>query len=142
MKSVFDNLNISFSEYAYFSELEPAECVMYLFEIFQVEYLKINGQDLARALKTIFDDDQPLEKVKESKSDDSELHVDLMIDEQNILVESNSLRAMRMILNKLVEDGYILARNIKVEKLYKTDKLTRYLRAYDIVGMSSSISVN
>lgn len=142
MESVFDNLNISFSEYSYFSELESAERVMYLFEIFQVEYLKINGHDLARALKTIFEEPETLEIIEDDASSETKLHVDLMIDEQNILIESNSLRALRMVLNKLAEDGYILSRNTVTEKLFKTDKLTRYLRAYDIVGMSASISIN
>ena len=59
--------------------------------------------------------------------------VDVMIDNQNILIESNSLKALRIIRNRFIENGFILLRDEDTEKMFKQDKITRYLRVFRIV---------
>ena len=58
------------------------------------------------------------------------------------MIESNSLKAGRHIVYRFVESGYILQRDMKLEKMFKHDKLTKYLRIFLIVNQTSSICVN
>ena len=65
-----------------------------------------------------------------------------MIDDQNILIESNNLRAVREVTNHFMESGYILARDRKLEKMFRKDKITRYLRVFTIISQVTTICLN
>ena len=62
--------------------------------------------------------------------------VDVMIDDENIMIESNSLRAVRHVIYKFMESGYILRRDIVLEKMFRKDKSTRYIRVFKIINYS------
>jgi hypothetical protein len=68
--------------------------------------------------------------------------VDVMIDDQNIMIESNRLGAIRHMVNKFMESGYILSRDINTEKMFKKDKITRYMRIFKIINQVSTICLN
>ena len=65
-----------------------------------------------------------------------------MIDDDNIMIESNSLVALRYIVYKFFESGYILSRDKDMEKMFKKDKVTRYMRIFRIVDQVSTICIN
>ena len=65
---------------------------------------------------------------------DGQDRVDIMIDTDNVLIESNSLKAVRHIRNKCIDSGYLLKRDIESEKIFKKNKIARYLRVYNIIG--------
>ena len=72
---------------------------------------------------------------------DSEF-VDVMIDDRNIMIESNSLRAVRHVTYKFVESGYILQRDLATEKIFRKDKTTRYIRIFRIISYVNSMCLN
>ena len=65
-----------------------------------------------------------------------------MIDSENIVIESNSLKAVKLMTYKFVDSGYLLKRDSNIEKIFRKDKLTRYLRVYKIIGQSSCLCYN
>ena len=65
--------------------------------------------------------------------------VDVMIDTENILIESNSLKAVRHIKYKCIDSGYILKRDKEIEKVFKKNKVGRYLRVYSIIGTENHL---
>ena len=58
------------------------------------------------------------------------------------MAESNSLRALRHIVYKLFEAGYILQRDKDMEKMFRKDKVTRYLRIFRIVDQISTLGLS
>lgn len=68
--------------------------------------------------------------------------VDVMIDEENILIESNSLKNIRIVIRNFFELGYILRRDLVVEKMFKENKTTRYLRVYTIINQIGLTSLS
>jgi hypothetical protein len=68
--------------------------------------------------------------------------VDILIDDKRIMIESNSLSAIRKVIRKFMESGYIMSRDHKLEKLFKEDKVTRYMRVFRIIHHGSCFSYN
>jgi hypothetical protein len=68
--------------------------------------------------------------------------VDILIDNNNLMIESNSLKAIRHIIYRFIESGYILRRDLQLEKLFKRDKVTKYLRIFSIVDQTNQICIN
>ena len=79
--------------------------------------------------------------IPENVSRDADF-VEVMIDDDTIMIESNSLRAMRHIIYTFAETGYILRRDRDTEKMFKPDKVTRYLRIFKIIDQTSVICLN
>ena len=73
---------------------------------------------------------------------DAEDRVDVMIDDSNIMIESNNLKALRAVSYKFVEAGYILRRDVILEKVFKKDKLTKYLRIFRIINQVTDLCSN
>jgi hypothetical protein len=69
-------------------------------------------------------------------------YVEVLIDDDNIMVESNSIKAIRQIVYRFFESGYILQRDKNMEKMFKRDKITRYLRIFRIIDQVSVICTN
>ena len=77
-----------------------------------------------------------------SNSEKDKNQVDVMIDEENILIESNSLKNIRIVIRNFFELGYILRRDPVVEKMFKENKTTRYLRVYTIINQIGLTSLS
>jgi hypothetical protein len=145
MKSQFDKIYVSSSEYSYIMDIKPAEKLKYLFELFEIEMKKQSGFVLADFFKAMQEYNKQLEEqnVESRQFDPSDKErIDVLIDDEHILIESNSLSAVRHIVYKFFEGGYILMRNQDTEKMFKADKTTRYLRVYDIVGEHNTLCLN
>jgi len=137
MDTIFNNIEVNYSEYSYFEKLKDHEKVQYLFELFDVSENK--GQlNLSGFFETIHDSLFQDETINRDDSD----QVDVTVDSENIMIESNSLRAVKFVAYKFVESGYILKRDIAIEKMFKKDKMTRYLRVFNIINNCTGICSN
>ena len=145
MNSIFDLMQVNYAEYSYFKTLPKAEKLQFLFELYESASIRESqGIDLS----------QTFEMIKESLSDSAQFdeqlkklpadvdYVEVMIDDENIMVESNSIRSIRQIVYRFFESGYILRRDKEMEKMFKRDKITRYLRIFRIVDQISGICIN
>lgn len=145
MKTLFDTMQVNYAEYSYFKKLPKAEKIYFLFELYEAaEIRSTKGIDLGR----VFD------MIKESLSESTQYdertkelpqgvdYVEVLIDDDNIMVESNSIKAIRQIVYRFFESGYILQRDKNMEKMFKRDKITRYLRIFRIIDQVSVICTN
>ena len=144
MKTIFDSMFINYAEYSYFKQLNATDKVLYLFETWDATVARSAGIDLNSVFDLIREsldsNDRMIPDNRESPADTE--HVDVMIDDENIMIESNSLRATRHIIYKFMESGYILRRDTKMEKMFKKDKVTRYLRVFKIIDQTATICLN
>ena len=143
--NIFDKIEVLSPEYNFFRELSNLDKIHYLLEIYDIE-LKRNS-NLVDGLSKFFNEldtpDQNFEFESLHFGDNqSNNRVDVMIDSENIVIESNSLKAVRLITYKFIDSGYLLKRDSNVEKLFRKDKITRYLRVYKIIGQSSCLCYN
>lgn len=142
--NLFENIQVPSAELEYVIKLSPAERVQYLFELYDIEKAREQNSDLNlnrffdELPKTEFNDIPEIEEFEVGGSS----RVDVMIDDKNILVESNSLKALRIIKSRFIENGFILSRDKETEKMFKKDKLTRYLRVFKIVNQIDPICYN
>ena len=146
MKTIFSYITVNYAEWQYFITLSDADKMQYLFEIYEVEHRKGSGGiDLSKffeAVKdTILNNNLQQETVFEEYGDDTE-RVDVMIDDDNIMIESNSLKAVRLVHLKFAESGYLLQRDKDLEKMFRKDKITKYLRVFRIIDQISGICIN
>jgi hypothetical protein len=149
MKTVFSHIVITYSEYKYYSDLDVNDQLFFLFDVYEAECVKSNGIDLAGFFEGVKQSliektTQPeiFENFDYSEDNQEVDRVDVMIDEQNIMIESNSLKALRFVSYKFVECGYILRRDLAVEKMFRKDKVTRYLRVFKIINQATDLCFN
>ena len=144
MKTVFDVMQVNYAEYSYFKQLKKAERVKFFFELYEAELIRSSGLNLNSFFESLREQfiQQESEFVQASKTDLPEDAVEVMIDDENIMIESNSLRATRHIIYKFMESGYIIQRDKNMEKTFKRDKVTRYLRIFRIINQTDSICIN
>lgn len=149
MKTVFSNMAITYSEYKYYIDLPANDQLFFLFDSYEAECTKTSGIDLAGFFEGV--KQSLIEKTTQTEyfenfdysEDNQEVdRVDVMIDEQNIMIESNSLKALRFVSYKFVECGYILRRDLAIEKMFRKDKVTRYLRVFKIISQASDLCFN
>lgn len=151
MENPINKIYVSPVEYSYIVDLTPIEKFKYLLEKFDIESNKDLNltqffTDLADSYAEEDIDNLPRSRSKLSfdeyeESDDAD-RVDVMIDDQHVLIESNSLKNIRVIVKNLFESGYILSRDHGVESMFKTNKVTRYLRVYKITGIVNMMCLN
>ena len=124
MKTIFDTITVNYSEYSYFDKLDSEAQLKYIFELYDEATRKTTTVDLTGFFQAIH---ESLHKPDPADTEtiDSHDRVDVLIDDETIMIESNSLRAVRHIAMKFVEGGYILARDHDMEKSFKKDKITR-----------------
>ena len=143
MKTIFDTVFVSKSEYSYFEQLDPIDQINYFFDLYIATITPNKG---AMDLSAFFGEVRAsLEDAKVSSTDDitnDQDRVDIMIDNENIMIESNSLRAVRHIALQFIEAGYILSRDKETEKMFRKDKITRYMRIFKIINQVSSLCLN
>jgi hypothetical protein len=145
MNTVFDSINVNYSEYSYFNQLSKSEQLHYFFDLYEAGVARLNGIDLQTFFSAIKDSLNVDESISNSDNDEYPLdvdRVDVMIDDHHIMIESNSLKAVRYMINKFIESGYILRRDNDTEKYFRKDKLTKYMRIFHIVDQTSSICLN
>jgi hypothetical protein len=150
MKTIFSHIFVNYAEYQYFITLPKHEQLYYLFDIYEVEHKKGNGLDLSTFFEAVKSTLSEPESDTSFQTHDFEEYpgaedadrVDVMIDDHNIMIESNSLKALRFVTYKFVESGYILQRDRVVEKLFKRDKVTKYLRVFKIINQLPDLCFN
>jgi len=149
MRTVFNTMVVNYAEYSYFKKLTKNERIQFFFELYDAAMIKQQGNiDLSKFFGAI--NDSLTDSFTDSESTYSEQHelsdgvdhVAIMIDDENIMIESNSLRALRHITYKFFESGYILRRDKETEKMFRKDKVTKYLRIFVIVDQISSLCTN
>ena len=143
MNNKIKNIHVNYSEYCYFDYLSESEGVDYFFQLFEGQSAK-SKLDLGGFFTQINEEyinDEPLVQLKNDIPDHSN-RVDIMIDDEYLLIESNSLKAVRIVMTKFMESGYVMSRDKKSETMFKPDKTTRYLRVYTIVGQIPGVSLS
>lgn len=148
MKTIFDSIHVGYPEFEYFNQLPKQDQIQYFFDIYEAQMEIQNDSSLVPNLKSFFESvhsslNENTAEVDESKIDSDKIQqVDVTIDDENIMIESNSLRALRHVTNKFMESGYIIQRDIATEKMFKKDKVTRYIRVFRIIDFISGICLN
>lgn len=156
MKSLFSNVHIGYSEYEYWRSLGDTEKLQYLFELHHMESFRNDYNaniNLNKFFETLNDELQSdnfgTEKEPEEVNFeayefdlDAQDRVDVMIDDSNIMIESNNLKALRAVSYKFVEAGYILRRDVILERVFKKDKVTKYLRIFRIINQVTDLCSN
>jgi len=148
MKTIFSNIHVNYSEYEYWCSLDIVNQLQLIFDLYDSQTIKNKSIDLSQFFNGVYEslesdttnNDQSNSEF-ENISDDSD-RVDVMIDDNNIMIESNSLRAVRYVIFKFVESGYIIRRDVAVEKMFRKDKVTRYLRIFKIISQAPDICCN
>lgn len=145
-QTIFNKIFVGYPEYNFFNTLSSTEKIHYFFEIFDIE-LKRSGKDtLINGLAEFFNDisEEAEHGIEFDSYDvgDDKTRVDIMIDNENIIVESNSLKAVKYMAHKFMDEGYILSRDNESEKIFKKNKVTRYLRVYRIIGQNEGLCYN
>jgi hypothetical protein len=157
MKSLFSNVHIGYAEYEYWRSLGDTEKLQYLFELHHMESFR-NDYNSSINLNKFFENLN--DELQKQDSFDTEMdpdntqfeayefdldahdRVDVMIDDSNIMIESNNLKALRAVSYKFVEAGYILRRDVILEKVFKKDKVTKYLRIFRIINQVTDLCSN
>ena len=145
MKTTFDAIHVGYPEFQYFIQLSKSERVQYMFDVYEAQ--QAIESNLVPDLKSFFDsvhsslDDNSKIDIDTIDSDKVQ-RVDVTIDDENIMIESNSLRAVRHVTNKFIESGYIIQRDPVTEKMFKKDKVTRYIRVFRIIDFITGICLN
>lgn len=151
MTTIFDSITVNYSEYEYYNKLVDSEKINFLLQLFDQAFMVTNGVDLSgffsslnkEVLDEIVEENNDIEHVYESKDyADDPNRVDVLIDEDNIMIESNSLKAVKHIIYKFAESGYLLRRDYETEKMFKRDKITKYLRIFYVIDQVPSICTN
>jgi len=147
MENRVGDINVNYSEFAYFSRLSENDRLNYFFQLFEGETVK-PGLDLKEFFNQLDADDTNLNDTTDSYTyddddiSDSESLVDIMIDNEFIMIESNSLKSIRIVITRFMESGYMLSRDLESEKMFKPDKRTRYLRVYQIIDQTTGICLS
>jgi hypothetical protein len=149
MGSIFSNIQKTYAEYEFWKALSNEDKVNFLFDMYSVQQHSGKAIDLEsffRSLKDGLEDAEEEPELAHVESYDFDSNaldrVDVMIDDSNIMIESNNLKALRAVTYKFIESGYILQRDVIMEKLFRKDKLTKYLRIFKIINQSTDLCFN
>ena len=142
MKTLIDHMDITYSEYAYFKELSNADKLQYMFESYESRGTShLNLSTFFESIKSALIQEHDT-YVKSNNYLEDNQKVDVTIDDTNIMIETNSLKALRHVSYRFVESGYILQRDRLTEKMFQKDKITKYIRVFRILNHTSSICSN
>ena len=150
MKKTLEHIKIKDVEFNYFITLSPSDQLTYFFELYESNQNLKSEVNLKKFFEGIRDelaesisdnDSYNFETDRNAIPEDFNL-VDILIDDKRIMIESNSLSAIRKVIRKFMESGYIMSRDLKLEKLFKEDKVTRYMRVFRIINHASCFSYN
>jgi len=149
MKKTLDHIKIKDAEFNYFITLSPSDQLTYFFELYEAERNMQSGNvnlkqffnNIKDALDSAEEDSIEIDLTKNDIPENFSL-VDILIDDKRIMIESDSLRAVRKVIRKFMESGYIMSRDFHLEKTFKEDKVTRYMRVFKIINHGSCFSYN
>ena len=135
MKTKIKNIHVNYSEYCYFDYLSESEAVEYFFQLFEGQFNqpKLDLQDFFSQIREEEQEDYPIVHIDKELPKNSK-RVDVMLDDDYLVVESDSLKAVKLVTGRFMESGYLMTRDKITEKMFKKDKTTRYLRVYSIIG--------
>ena len=151
MNNIFDNITGRLPELHYFQQLLRKEKIYYFLELFEtsINTKEIQTSGIQEGLQQFFDDlesesssELPYYESYDIGSDDHYNRVDILVDNENLVIESNSLKAVRSIKDKFLDCGYLLIRDTDVEKVFRVDKITKYVRVYKIIGRTFHLCLN
>lgn len=147
METRFEKINISKQEYMFFLTLPAQERLDYMFGLYDSSAVTtIKAIDLSNFFSAIHSQLEEKEKDQDDVAEPIEPRsfdrVDVMIDDEIIMIEANSLRALRLVKNRFIEAGYILQRDVEQEKMFRKDKVTKYMRIFYIVDQITGICFN
>ena len=151
MNNIFDNITVRLPELHYFQQLLRKEKIYYFLELFEtsINTKEIQTSGIQEGLQQFFDDlefestnELPYYESYDIGSDDHYNRVDILVDNENLVIESNSLKAVRSIKDKFLDCGYLLIRDTDVEKVFRVDKITKYVRVYKIIGRTFHLCLN
>lgn len=147
METKFEKINISKEEYVFFKTLPLQERLNYIFGLYESSATTtIKAIDLSNFFSAIHSQLEEQEKEQDFTEKPIEPRsfdrVDVMIDDEIIMIEANSLRALRLVKNRFIEAGYILQRDVEQEKMFRKDKVTKYMRIFYIVDQITGICFN
>jgi len=135
MSKQIKNIHVNYSEYCYFDYLSGHDQLNYFFQLFEGQFNqpKIDLQDFFSEIQQEEPEEYPIVHVDKELPKNSK-RVDVMLDDDYLVVESNSLKAVKLVTSRFMESGYLMSRDKITEKMFKKDKTTRYLRVYSIIG--------
>ena len=135
MKTKIKNIHVNYSEYCYFDYLSESEAVEYFFQLFEGQFNqpKLDLQDFFSQIQEEEQEDYTIVHLDKELPKNSK-RVDVMLDDDYLVVESDSLKAVKLVTGRFMESGYLMTRDKITEKMFKKDKTTRYLRVYSIIG--------
>jgi len=135
MSNYLKDIEVQLPEFNFFQQLSSSEKFLYLTEIYELETKKNSDTNIVKNLQTFFEDVTELQQYDVYNTGEEEFDkVDVIGDNENLVLESNSLSAVRQIKNRFIDEGYVITRDAEIEKMFKKNKLTRYLRVYKIIG--------
>jgi hypothetical protein len=131
----------------FFKTLSLQERLNYMFGLYESSAVtQIKAIDLSNFFNVIHEQLHEREKEQETtiRSDEPRSfdRVDVMIDDEIIMIEANSLKALRLVKDRFIEAGYILQRDVEQEKMFRKDKVTKYMRIFYIVDQINGICLN
>ena len=135
MSKPIKDIHVNYSEYCYFDYLSSHDQLNYFFQLFEGQFNqpKLDLQDFFSQIQEEETEEYPIVHVDKELPKNSR-RVDVMLDDDYLVVESNSLKAVKLVTNRFMEAGYLMTRDKITEKMFKKDKTTRYLRVYGIIG--------
>lgn len=147
------SLKIDVEDYNLFLSLTDADKILFVSELtrhgneFSVDDFidQICSSSMEEDAPIDFSNFMPLSSeedntIKDEIVDDKTKHKVLIIfKNENVYINSNKLAAIKVVLNKLFSDGYILK---QVKTKTKTNKLYKYNRQYIMVSISSPLCFN
>jgi len=151
MNNVFNNITVRLPELHYFQQLLKKEKIYYFLELFEtsINAKEIQTTGIQEGLQQFFDDletessnEMPYYESYDIGSDEHYNRVDILVDNENLVIESNSLKAVRSIKDRFLDCGYLLIRDMDVEKIFRVDKITKYVRVYKIIGRTYHLCLN
>ena len=142
MKPLFEHNIITYSEYEYFKSLDKSDKIKYMFELYETTLVpqNLNLNMFFETIKSAVLNSKYIPIVEAPKVKQS--IIDVTIDDEIIMIETDNLKALRTVLWRFVESGYVLRRETNMEKMFKKNKHTKYIRIFQILNRSSSICPN
>ena len=142
MKPLFEHNIITYSEYEYFKSLDKSDKIKYMFELYETTLVpqNLNLNMFFETIKSAVLNSKYIPIVEAPKVKQS--IIDVTIDDEIIIIETDNLKGLRTVLWRFVESGYVLRRETNMEKMFKKNKHTKYIRIFQILNRSSSICPN
>ena len=147
------SLKIDVEDYNLFLSLTDADKILFVSELTRHGNEFSVDDFIDQICSTSMEEDAPIDfsnfmplsseednTIKDEIVDDKTKHKVLIIfKNENVYINSNKLAAIKVVLNKLFSDGYILK---QVKTKTKTNKLYKYNRQYIMVSISSPLCFN